>query len=46
MRAQVSTYCKETFAQLLRQYEKNEDFEINKDQFAKDGAGVQVWCCL
>merc|ERR1712226_487 len=41
-RLRACTYCKETFMQILRKYEKNEDFEHNKDQFAKDGAGVQM----
>ena len=39
---QACTYCQDTFTQILRKYEQNEDFEHNKDQFAKDGAGVQV----
>ena len=42
MCVQACTYCKDTFAQILRRFDKNEDFEVNKDQFAKDGAGVQV----
>merc|ERR1712032_1645605 len=41
-RLRACTYCKETFESILRKHDQNEDFEHNKDQFAKDGAGVQI----
>lgn len=41
-RLRACTYCKETFESILRKHDQNEDFEHNKDQFAEDGAGVQI----
>ena len=45
MCCQACAYCRETFALILRKYAQNEDFEHNKDQFAKDNVGVKVQCC-